>query len=247
MSDRPPAEIATNDEPRRLAVLRFRSIATPGDEKWLTSRDVPEKVFDELLNWLFHGRWLVLTAAQVARGVEHPDLLPKRGALLTFDGACRTVLDNALPILRKYRFPSVTFVPTDLVGRTVALDTLDDPITVCTWEELQHLDGNEVSVHSNGVTHRRFYGLDPSQQEREAVASSEAIEAHVGRPPKLFAYPHGDPGSDPAGAARILELAGYRGAFLMGGSVNELPGTDRYRLVRIAVGPDTDLGSVLGA
>jgi peptidoglycan/xylan/chitin deacetylase (PgdA/CDA1 family) len=204
-------------------------------------------VFDELLNWLFHGRWLVLSAAQVVRGVEHPDLLPARAALLTFDGACRTVLDNALPILRKYRFPAVTFVPTDLVGRTVALDGLDDPISVCTWEDLQHLDGNEISVQSNGVTHRRFFGLDPAQQEREAVASCEAIEAHVGRPPKLFAYPHGDPGNDPAGTARILELAGYRGAFLVGGGVNKLPGADRYRLARIAVGPDTDLGSVLGA
>jgi hypothetical protein len=42
-----------------------------------------------------------------------------------------------------------------------------------------------------------------------------------------------------------LEQAGYRAAFGYGGDPFELPADDRYRLARVAMGPDTDLRALL--
>ena len=44
-----------------------------------------------------------------------------------------------------------------------------------------------------------------------------------------------------------LAESGYRAAFGYGGSPFELVGADRYRLARIAMGPDTDLPAELSA
>src|SRR5688500_6844604 len=119
-----------------------------------------------MLGWLYKQQWPVLSAAELLAGLEEPETLPERAALITFDGASRTVLGDGLDILRRYRFPAITFVPTGFVGEQVTLDGLDDPMTVCTWEELRQLERHDVSVQSMGVGRRRLSRLDPIQQER---------------------------------------------------------------------------------
>jgi peptidoglycan/xylan/chitin deacetylase (PgdA/CDA1 family) len=235
-----------DSEPRTIAVLRFRVIAAPTAESWLASDVLPVERLDEILGWLYQRRWPVLTAAELVAGLEDPETLPERATLITFDGASRTVLDEALGVLRRYRFPAVAFVPTGFVGEQVTLDGLDDPMTVCTWEELRQLERHEVSVQSMGVGRRRLSRLDPAQQEREAADSRDAIRVHVGRPADFFAYPHGDLGRDPEVTMKVVRLSGYRAAFALGGGLNELPGANPYRLARIRVAADTDLSRELG-
>lgn len=201
-----------------------------------------ESRFEEMLAWLHRNRWQAVTAGEVTRAVEDPAELPEKAVLVTFDGGCRTVLQRGLPRLRKYRAPGVVFVATELVGREATFDSLDDPVQVCTWDELVQLDRSDVSVQSSGLGRRRFSRLDATEQEAEVLASRDAIDRHVGRPAEIFAYPKGDPGRGP----QIVRLAGYRAACTLEGGVNALPGADPFRLARIEVGPGTDLATALG-
>lgn len=232
--------------PRTLPVLRLRTIAKPSAERWTSPDVLPADRFDEMLGWLRREGWRGIDPETLTRAMEGTDELSARAVLITFDGGCRSLLDEGLSSLIRHSFPAMAFVPTDFVGLQARFNELDDPVTVCTWEELRVLQRNNVSIESMGTGRRRFTRLEPTQQEREIMVSRDAIEAHVGKPVEYFAYPKGDPGRDPEAAAEILKWAGYRAAFTLGGGVNVLPGADPYRLARIPIQPDTDLARVLG-
>lgn len=61
----------------------------------------------------------------------------------------------------------------------------------------------------------------------------------------LFAFPYGDPGSDYRATVKALAEAGYRYAFLYSGGAQSFPVSDPYRIARIPMGPDTELGQIL--
>lgn len=232
---------------RMLAVLRFRRIDTPASRNWLTSRAISEEAFSQHLRDFRTGGWEVIGAGDLLCGLTDAGTLPDRAILLTIDGPYRSLLRFALPVLRSYRFPAVLFVPSGFVGRKAALETQGEEDEICTWNDLKYVAGQDLSVQSQGVTNRGFFGLEAAEQEREAAASRAALEATLGSPVELFAFPRGDAGPNPAAGAEIVRRAGYRAAFVLGGGVNRLPGAHPYRLARITIGPDTDLSRELGS
>jgi hypothetical protein len=73
------------------------------------------------------------------------------------------------------------------------------------------------------------------------------LEAKLGRRVSAFAFPYGDSGTDGESIRRELAEAGYEAAFLYGGGAISCRTHDFFQLPRIAVGPDTDLRTELGA
>jgi len=71
------------------------------------------------------------------------------------------------------------------------------------------------------------------------------LEQELGSPVRLLAYPYGDPGD--AEVPDVLRRAGYDAAFVYGGGAFALPASDRYRLPRLAMGPDTMVLEELGS
>jgi len=61
-----------------------------------------------------------------------------------------------------------------------------------------------------------------------------------------MAFPYGDHGTNWRNIEQLLEKVGYQAACLYGGGLVTFPGADRYRLPRLAMGPDTDLADELG-
>jgi hypothetical protein len=96
------------------------------------------------------------------------------------------------------------------------------------------------------VSHPSFSLLTTSQQEDELRRSKETLEAGLGRAVECFGYPYGDAGADSDFSQASLKRIGYRAACLYGGGPVTLPGADRYRLERLAIGPDSDLVGLLG-
>lgn len=230
----------------RLAVLRYRKIGPLTEEDWLTSSAVPEEVLDEQLAALRRLRWEAVDAAALARGLRHPDDLPERSVLATFDGGYRATLERALPVLRKYRVPAVVFVATERVGTTTSFEPDSDlPEAVAGWEELRELESDEVVVASMGTSGAGLSGLPPAALEREVADSWKTLARRVTDPAPLFAYPRGDPGPDPAATGKVLRLAGYAAAFGTGGGTVALPPAAPWRLARITMTQGTDLSTEL--
>jgi peptidoglycan/xylan/chitin deacetylase (PgdA/CDA1 family) len=231
-----------------LAVLAYHKIGPPGPEAWETWWYVPDKVFADQLATLSACGWETIDIARLRAVLAGSARLPERAALVTFDDGYRSVHEYALPVLRRLACPALLFVPTDFVGRTNEFDSDVEPTEpMCSWDELADLSRSGVAVQSHGKTHRAFSDISPAERRQEVADSKAALEARLGTPVDVFAYPYGDDADGADDVRAALAESGYRAAFGYGGGPFKLAGQDRYRLPRIAMGPDTDLPAELSA
>jgi peptidoglycan/xylan/chitin deacetylase (PgdA/CDA1 family) len=230
---------------RRLAVLGFHKIgqAPPGQSStWFY---ISEKLFEGFLGSLQEG-WQVIDVDTFLRGLDYPESLPERAALLTFDDGYRSMKQTALPVLKSLGFPSVVFVSVGHIGSTNRFDAHVEPEEpICDWDDLEELQRANVSVQSHGVSHRHFSKLDDAQIRYEIEYSKRLVEHHMGHAVDMFSFPYGDNGAEPLFTTAILRNAGYSAAFLYGGNPNVTAPRDRFAIQRIALGPDTDLAALL--
>jgi peptidoglycan/xylan/chitin deacetylase (PgdA/CDA1 family) len=225
-----------------VAILGYHKIGEPSLSDWKTWFYVPEEIFVAQLSYLEENGWEVIDLATFLEGLADPDVLPERAALLTFDDGYRSMRTVTLPLLLRFEYPAVLFVPTGFVGGLNAFEGGSEPEEpICSWEDLRELERHGVSVQSHGVSHRALSEFDPAEQEEELLGSKATLEVVLGKPVEIFAYPYGDGGTDPRSTSGALRRAGYRAAFRYKGGMARLPVPDPYHLPRLAMGPDTDL------
>jgi peptidoglycan/xylan/chitin deacetylase (PgdA/CDA1 family) len=231
---------------RVLAILSFHKIGDPGPGGWNSWFYIPEKTFAGHLRFLKDNGWNIIDVPTFLAGLRAPEKLPERAVLLTFDDGYRSVREVALPWLRRFGYPAVSFVSTGYIGGCSAFDSGVEPEEpICDWEDLRELQQQGISIQSHGVTHRGFSSLGPEEQEEELTRSKDVLEAQLGKRVEVFAFPYGDNGGNPSESAKTLEKVGFRAACIYGGGPNPLPVADTYLLARVAMGPETDLRTEL--
>ncbi len=243
-----------------LVILGYHKIGEPPPDPdgWETWFYIPEATFVEHLSYLRENGWRVIDLATFLKGLAAPGSLPERAALLTFDDGYRSMRTVALPLLRRFEYPSILFVPTDFIGRRNTFDPAEPEEALCDWDDLVELERRGVSIQSHAASHRSFSELTSAEQEEELRRSKITLEAGLGKRVEVFSYPYGDDGVsyypyDNDGASsqvlrrvrETLKRVGYRAACLYGGGPIHLPAAEPYRLTRLAVGPDTDLQAEL--
>jgi peptidoglycan/xylan/chitin deacetylase (PgdA/CDA1 family) len=230
-----------------LAVLAYHKVGNPPPASWETWYLIPETTFRGQLAELRDAGWRAIGLAELVAGLDEPGSLPERAALITFDDGYRSTGNAALRGLEDFGYPAVVFVPTDYIGGHNSFDAgTDEPEEpLCGLADLRALERRGISVQSHCASHRSLSALGPSEREDELARSKAALEAGLGRPVTAVSYPYGDPGPEPLD--ETLVRLGYRAGFLYGGGPVALGEADRYRLPRIAMGPDTDLAAELAA
>ena len=240
---------AANEDPatdRRCAVLAFHKIGKPPADGWQTWNYIETDIFERQLRTLRDCGFEVIDLERLLAGLDEPQTLPKRSALLTFDDGCRSMLTVAAPLLERLQCPSVLFVPTAFVGKTNTFDGGAEPTeAICTWNELRELDRRGVSIQAHSDRHRTFSELDDSQLAVELEVCKSQLERQIERPVTSIAYPFGDVGSSPRRTAELCQDLGYRAGFAYLGGVEQLPIAQPFAIKRVPMGPDTDLSQVL--
>lgn len=235
------------EEDRKLAVLSYHKVGRPSSDDCDSCFYVPEDVFLSHLQTLRSGGWTVIDVATFLLCLDEPERLPQRAALITFDDGYLSSLTVAAPLLKKFEYPGIIFVPTLFIGGTNVFDNGVEPEEkICNWAELRELERCGVSVQSHGISHRIFSSLSEAELITELEDSARVLESGLQRSVPLFSFPYGDVGESFETTKELLRQAGYRAAFLSDGGVNEVPWSDRYALLRVAVVPDTDLAQLLG-
>jgi len=102
-----------------------------------------------------------------------------------------------------------------------------------------------ISIQSHGVTHRPFSRLGSLAQRKEIAHSKAQLESGLKKPVDVIAFPYGDDGGNSKAVGQMVKKAGYQAAFLYGNGPLEFPVANPFRLPRLAMGPDTDLRSLL--
>jgi peptidoglycan/xylan/chitin deacetylase (PgdA/CDA1 family) len=229
---------ANGNGDRRLRVLMYHKVNDlPGNPL-----SVPVGVFDEQMAQLRELGYTVVALGDVVDYYAKASELPPRSVLITFDDGYRDNLEHAAPVLERYGYPAVLFVPIAylddalplpheerLAARGVVNSTLD-------WGELAALEAAGVRIESHGISHRALADLALDEAAREIVLSKLRLEDRLGRPVRSFAYVKGSEAHYKPVHLSLLRQAGYDVAFTSVSGSNDRD-TDPLRLHRYNVEP----------
>lgn len=153
----------------------------------------------------------VLSLKEVLDGLSGKRNLPERATAITFDDGVACVLENALPILQEFGYPSTAFIVSGLVGQHNAwVDAMGLPRRrMLTRIETRALAAAGVDVGSHSVNHLWLENTQPDVVLREIRDSKTMLEDMTGQPVLHFAYPFG---SWNEAVRRAVIDAGYSGA-----------------------------------
>jgi peptidoglycan/xylan/chitin deacetylase (PgdA/CDA1 family) len=138
----------------------------------------------------------------------------RRYASVTFDDGFLSVMENALPELKKRNIPSTIFVVTRALGQFPSWLTegyrANKFEKIMSGEQLKNLPTELVTLGSHTMTHPNLLSLSCDEARREIVESRKALESILNRPVRLFSFPYGLFNEE---LAQMCREAGYQKAF----------------------------------
>ncbi|MFO7573144.1 MAG: polysaccharide deacetylase family protein [Gaiellaceae bacterium] len=229
---------ALDEGERTLRVLMYHKV----NDLWPNPTTVPTALFDEQMLLLGELGYAPVSFDAVRDYYLDGVPLPPRAVLITFDDGYLDNLENAVPILRRYGYPAVVFVPIGYLddGRPLphedALRLLGVRNDTVDWAQLADLEAGGIRVESHGIAHRPLSELEPDEAVREITLSKLRLEERLGREVEAFSFVKGSLADYRPEHASLVQQAGYKLAFTSVSGANG-PSTDRFRLRRYNVEP----------
>ena len=227
-----------NGDGRTLRVLMYHKV----NDLHGNRMSIPVSVFEEQMAQLRELGYAVVDLDAVLAHYVDRKPLPAGAVLITFDDGYRDNLENAAPILQRYGYPAVQFVPLGYVGDPLPLPHEEALATrgilnrTVDWEELAELERCGVRIESHGIAHRPLADLDVDVAAREIVISKLRLEEMLGRPVRAFSYVKGSEAHYKPVHLSLVRQAGYDVAFTSISGANS-PASDPLQLHRYNVEP----------
>ncbi len=223
---------------RRIPILLYHSISTeasPRFRRWV----LHPRQFAAHMRHLAANGYHPVTVSELVDAISQADVpLPPNPVALTFDDGFADFHAQALPILEHHRFASTLYMTTGFIGGSAGwLSGEESHRTMLSWSQLREADAQGVECGAHGHTHRKLDELPAAMANDEILRSKTALEDHLGRAVRTFAYPHGFSGP------RVRDLvasAGFSSATAVRHAMSST-GDDVYGLARIIIGADTDV------
>lgn len=142
---------------------------------------------------------------------------------------------RSLPALQQPQF-------VDACERAAGVRARPGPSPFMTWDQIRQLRdmGHTIGAHTH--THPVLASLSADEQHGEIAESKRILEAQLGGPVDVFAYPYGKPETTfTVQTQRAVEACGFAAAFSFYGGWNAPGRTARFDVKRIKVDPDTSM------
>ena len=213
---------------RRPTVLAYHSVGECPLERDPHRLVLPIETFEAQMEFLARHRSVV----PVSHVVENTAAGEKPAVAITFDDGYRGVLEHAAPILARYGFPSVAFVPTGWIGAYNSWDSFDPGdcrLDVMTEAELHQVEEMGIRVESHGHRHSDLEPMRETEAFADLEESQERFAEVMGRRARYLAYPYGR--GAPPSLRSAAERAGFEAAF----TVNKPSGDGPFAHGRVVV------------
>jgi len=206
-----------------VPILTYHSVSSAPDS-FAVSPDAFAAQMDALQRAGFH----TVTFHEWLEHEEHGAPLPGKPVILTFDDGYEDAYAAVLPALRSRGMRGVFFVVSSLVGADASHRVVQGDRRYLVWPEVRALAAAGMEIGSHGAGHVRLADLPRAQVLEELTRSKERLEAGLGGPIEVLAYPYN---SVRRWMVPLVEKSGYRAAvagFAHGGA-------GRFALYRIGV------------
>jgi len=214
----------------RVPILMYHHIGNPVGNLADYQYYVSLTAFDEQMSYLADDAFTPVSLEQVQAALAGRAPLPPHPVAITFDDGDQDNFDLAVPVLEKYHLTATFLIVTGWVGTPEHL----------TWDEIATMQQAGMYFGAHTVTHPYLPFLTRSAADSEIQDSRATLEAHLGRPVAVFAFPYGH--TSP-GVTRLVQAAGFDLA--LGTSPFRLDHTasERFYLTRYGVYRWTSLGA----
>lgn len=129
---------------------------------------------------------------------------PGKPIVLTFDDGYMDFYYNAFPILNKYNFHAVSFIPTGLMGSGYYMN----------WDQIKQIQSSGlVTFEDHTVTHVSLTTLSFDRAYKEILDSKNNLESQTGYPVNFIAYPNGASNNNVYAAAQKAGIVGGLGTW----------------------------------
>lgn len=144
-----------------------------------------------------------LPIGEIVDALEKGASLPEKSLAVTFDGAHRSVLQNALPLLRQHNIPFTLFIAP---GR------IDDKSPLfMTWADIQKIaQWPEATIGLTLNDYEHAYDLSRAELKASINNAVARYREQLDREPQYFAYPFGE---HPRDLIKILKTHAFKAGF----------------------------------
>jgi len=212
--------------PRALAFHKLAERLTFGSTNYSPTR------FERLLTKLRADGW------DLNAGESSPAPRDTRSLYITFDDAYQHLLNVLPPLMERFRFRPLVFVPTSLIGRSNRWDYSHalQPMPHLNRASIRQLAELGVRFGSHGHSHSDLTAVDPDRLNNELLFSKATLEDLLGRKVTAVSYPFGRCNE---AVLRKAAETGYEDGYTMRFPA---PGDHRLAQGRVAIyGYDTPL------
>ena len=184
---------------RAVPILMYHVIAKPPAGSPYPDLFVPQPEFAVQMEWLASHGYRAVTLDRLYAYWHEGAALPRKPVVLTFDDGSASIRRNALPVLRKLRWPGVLNLKLDnMRARGGITPTQVRALIDAGWELASHT-----------ISHPDLTTLPAAALEREVAESRWQLQRQFRVPVHFFCYPSGRYNATVLAAVRA---AGYRGA-----------------------------------
>lgn len=184
-----------------VPILTYHYIANnpnPKDVQRNALSVTPDK-FEAQMDYLSKNGYTPITLDTLYGIYNKQASAPNKPVVLTFDDGYIDFYTTVYPILRRFNFHAVGFIPTGLIGGGYYMN----------WSQIKEIAlSGLVTFEAHSVTHANLPSLKYDALVKQLTESKQALWAHTGYPVNFIAYPYGSSNGTVQAAARG---AGYVG------------------------------------
>lgn len=185
----------------RVPILTYHYIANNPNPKD-RARDylsVPPDKFEAQMSYLAQNGYTPVTLDTLYGIFSGRASVAGKPVVLTFDDGYIDFYTIAFPILRRFNFHAVSFIPTGSVGGSYYMN----------WNQIKEIASTGlVTFEGHTVNHANLPYLSYTAALKELTDSKNVLQANTGYPVNFVAYPNG---STNGGVQAAAQKVGYVG------------------------------------
>lgn len=200
----------------KVPILTYHFIANNPNpkDKARDSLSVSPDKFEAQMDYLSKNGYTPITLDTLYGIYNKQASTPGKPIILTFDDGYIDFYTNAFPILKRFNFHAVSFIPTGLIGGGYYMS----------WDQIKEIQASGlINFESHTINHVNLVSLKYDALLKQLTDSKNILQSQTGYPVNFIAYPYGASNALVQSAAKKAGYVGGLGTWYgkaLGGGIN---------------------------